>query len=239
MAQMTSGEDQPEGHLAESLADAARALEAADSTQATLNTICRLAVDVIDGAEHAAITIVRKDRFVTIAATSDTPRVIDKIQYETSEGPCLDTIREHAMFMTDDLASEHRWPEFISRVVANTGVRSMLSHRLFLDGDTLGALNMYANPTGAFTKESQSVGAMFAVHAAVAYQAAKAHEKAENLEIALLTSRRIGIAVGILMAREGLTDDQAFDELTVASQRGQRKVAQIAEEVILTGELQR
>jgi AmiR/NasT family two-component response regulator len=41
------------------------------------------------------------------------------------------------------------------------------------------------------------------------------------------------------MAREGLTDDQAFDELTFASQRGQRKVAQIAEEVILTGELQR
>jgi hypothetical protein len=115
----------------------------------------------------------------------------------------------------------------------------MLSHRLFLDGDTLGALTMYANPTGAFTTESQSVGSMFAAHAAVAYQAAKEHEKAANLEVALLTSRRIGTAVGILMARKGLTDDQAFDELTFASQRGQRKVAQIAEEVIRTGELQR
>jgi GAF domain-containing protein/ANTAR domain-containing protein len=217
--------------------EVARELQSAATTQATLDTVCRLAVDVIDGAEHAAITVVRDGDFSTVAASSDIPRVIDRIQYETGEGPCLDCIREHDAFITDDLTQEQRWPAFTNRVVSATGVRSMQAHRLFLQENTLGALNLYAVPVAAFTDTSRALGAMFAAHAAVAYQAAKDHDKALNLELALQSNRRIGMAMGIVMSQQSCTEHDAFSALRTVSQQQHRKLLKIAEEVILSGTL--
>jgi AmiR/NasT family two-component response regulator len=69
-----------------------------------------------------------------------------------------------------------------------------------------------------------------------------AHTAAE-LELAQLreaiSSRDvIGQAKGILMEREHLTDDQAFDRLRTASQKRNRKLREIAEELVLTGQLE-
>jgi AmiR/NasT family two-component response regulator len=68
-------------------------------------------------------------------------------------------------------------------------------------------------------------------------QLADAQRRIENLETALRTSRQIGIAMGILMCRNGCTEDDAFAALRKASQRRQRKLRDIAEEVALTGHL--
>lgn len=64
---------------------------------------------------------------------------------------------------------------------------------------------------------------------------ATAQAKIENLEIALVSARRIGMAIGILMARELLTEQQAFEALKIASQHQHRKVRELAEDVIFTG----
>lgn len=66
---------------------------------------------------------------------------------------------------------------------------------------------------------------------------AAALSKAANLEIALQTSRQIGVAIGILMARQGLTEDHAFEALRTASQHRQVKLRDVAAEVALTGTL--
>jgi len=65
----------------------------------------------------------------------------------------------------------------------------------------------------------------------------QAENKAANLERALSSNRQIGAAMGILMARLHLTDGQAFDLLRKASQNRHRKLRDIAEEVMVTGEL--
>jgi AmiR/NasT family two-component response regulator len=66
---------------------------------------------------------------------------------------------------------------------------------------------------------------------------AQAHDKIANLEAALKSSRRIGMAIGILMARFRVHDDQAFGMLRTASQDQNRKLRDIAEDVILAGTL--
>jgi AmiR/NasT family two-component response regulator len=71
----------------------------------------------------------------------------------------------------------------------------------------------------------------------VGEELAQAHDKIANLEIALASSRRIGMAIGILMARFNVRDDAAFDLLRTASQRQNRKVRDIAEDVVLAGTL--
>ena len=62
-----------------------------------------------------------------------------------------------------------------------------------------------------------------------------AREKIANLEQALVTARRIGAAVGIVMARLSVTEDEAFLVLRSASQREQRKLRVIADEIVFTG----
>jgi AmiR/NasT family two-component response regulator len=69
------------------------------------------------------------------------------------------------------------------------------------------------------------------------YALNRAEDKAANLERALSSNRQIGAAMGILMARLKLTDEQAFDLLRKASQNRHRKLRDIAEEVMMTGEL--
>jgi transcriptional regulator with GAF, ATPase, and Fis domain len=224
--------------LAETFATIARQLEAEISPDATQNRVTQAAVATIEGCEHAAISIVRRRGGVeTVAATDDVPTVVDIIQYQTGEGPCLTAIYEHATYLIDDLATDQHWPAFSRRVVAETGVRCMLSFRLFLRGDTLGALNMYSSHPEAFDEHASAVGTVLAAHGAIAMSAAREHERAEHLEEALQSSREIGMAIGVLMASGKIAQDEAFERLRQASQNLHRKLRQIATEVVDTGEL--
>lgn len=69
------------------------------------------------------------------------------------------------------------------------------------------------------------------------YALAHAESQAANLQNALASNRRIGAAIGILMNSFRLTEQQAFDRLRTASQHAHRKLHDVAEDVLLTGEL--
>ena len=216
------------GPSAEVFAEVARSLLAQEDVQHTLQKIVDLAVETLDGCDHAGITFLKGRRFSTPAASNDVPRKVDAIQYETGEGPCLDAIREHEVFHTGDLGHERRWPKFSLRAQRETGVTSMVCFRLFVDGDTLGALNLYSKASDAFDDQAVAVGSVFAAHAAVALSNAL-HE--EQLEEALESRDVIGQAKGIIMAREHVSADEAFDMLRRASQRVNIKLRDIASEI--------
>jgi hypothetical protein len=59
--------------------------------------------------------------------------------------------------------------------------------------------------------------------------------RAANLEEALATNREIGQAIGILMATDHVTAEQAFEQLRTASQHTHRKLRDIAADVAETG----
>ncbi|WP_375483492.1 ANTAR domain-containing protein [uncultured Jatrophihabitans sp.] len=56
-----------------------------------------------------------------------------------------------------------------------------------------------------------------------------------NLTTALQNSRQIGMAMGILMSALHLTQDDAFAALRIASQRSNRKLRDVASDVVETG----
>jgi GAF domain-containing protein len=222
---------------ADGFAEVSRALQAEDDVQQTLNAICRLSVELVPGADHAGITHVRHGRFSTPACSSEVARIVDRAQYEANEGPCVSAIRESEEVQAGDLGTDRRWPTFTRLVLARCEVRSMQSYRLFLQEDTLGALNFYAERPDGFTDAARPVAAVFATHAAVAWQAARDAEQNENLNIALSNSRRIGAAIGILMATRPTTEDGAFELLRQSSQRHHRKLREVADNVVFTGAL--
>ena len=194
----------------------------------------------VGGCDHAAISLVYRHRAIdTVGATDDVPKQVDAIQYEVGQGPCLNAIAEHEVFMIDDLAVDERWPRFSRRAAEETGVPSMLSFRLFLEEDVLGALNLYSREVQAFDEQGYAVGTVLATHAAIAMRGAQERDRGDQLEQALASNREIGMAMGLLMARGLLTQDQAFAVLRRASQHLNRKLHEVAAELIETGQLPR
>jgi AmiR/NasT family two-component response regulator len=64
-----------------------------------------------------------------------------------------------------------------------------------------------------------------------------AESRAEDLQRALTSNRLIGTALGILMSSARITQDEAFARLRAASQTSNRKLRDVADEVVLTGAL--
>jgi hypothetical protein len=204
----------------------------------TQQRLVEYAVRGIPGAEHASMTMVQGHRPPkTTAQSDDLPYQWDQLQYEHGEGPCLEAIATNGVEMASDLRTEHRWPRFTRAIVDQTPARSMLSFRLFLTEDNRAALNLYATRPAAFTDESTATGSMFAAYASMALLAAARHDKTNHLTRALETNREIGVAMGILMANGKLTSQQAFNQLSTASQNFNRKLHDIAADVALTGAL--
>jgi GAF domain-containing protein len=214
--------------LAEQLARIAQALGEEGALQGVLDRICELAVEAIPSCEHAGITIVRRKEVYTPAASDDLPVAVDRVQYETGEGPCVDAIRDHEVYLTRDLAADDRWAEFGPRAVEETGVRSMLSFRLVADDDTLGALNLYSKTPDHFGDDDRHIGALFATHASLAMASAT---EVDQLRRALVTRDVIATAKGILMAREGLDEEQAFALLRQKSRNTNTRLTEIAAEI--------
>lgn len=207
----------------------ARSLLAQEDVQHTLQRIVDLAVETIDGCDHAGISFLKGRTGSTPASSDGVPPRVDAIQYETGEGPGLDAIRYHEVYRIGDLGTERRWPEFSGRARRETGVTSMLSVRLFVEGDTLGALNLYSKVRDAFDDRAQAAGLVFAAHAAIA-MATSVHD--EQMDEALQSRDVIGQAKGMLMAREGVDADEAFAMLRRASQRLNVKLREVATRIV-------
>lgn len=62
-------------------------------------------------------------------------------------------------------------------------------------------------------------------------------EQVSHLKAALQSNRRIGIAMGIVMSQFRITDQDAFAALRQASQNSNRKLREVAEDVIYAGHL--
>lgn len=209
--------------------EVARSLAGHEDQQAVLTGILHLAVQHLEACEHAGISLVDERCITSPAVSGQVPRIVDDIQSEVDEGPCLDAIREHAVFQTGDLANEKRWPKFARRAHDETGIRSILSMRLFIEANTLGSLNLYSTRLDAFDDNDIALASVFAAHAAVPLSSAK---REANLERKADTRDLIGRAKGILMARSDIDDDQAFELLRRASQRLNIKLVAVAEQVV-------
>lgn len=224
-----------------SFAALARELATQPTLAATLQAIVEHTAAIIPAAEYAAITVKRgAQRYQTVASTGELPLKVDAIQYRINEGPCLQALKQHHVFRSDDLGADDRWPVFGSEVTVKTEVVSMMSHRLFLeDSDTIGALNLYSRKPAAFADLELTALDDLATHCAVALTAVAEREQNQHLRTALETNRDIGIAIGILMATKLVTKQEAFDALRITSQHTHRKLHLVALDVIESGELPR
>ncbi len=212
------------------------------SMDGLLQTVADLAKTAMPGNPETSVLLLVKDRPTTVVSTGQLAVDLDERQYEGGHGPCLHAARTGELTEIADTRTDGRWPDYLPRAVQR-GNLSSLSVPLVIDEDeqVSGALNIYARRTDAFDDDSRSVATRFGPYAAVAtgnvYAYQSARDMADNLQLALESRAVIDQAKGVLVERYKLTPDQAFQLLTQASMHANRKVRDVADDHVLTGEL--
>lgn len=206
-------------------------LAAAGDLNAFLADLVRVAAGQTPRAEACGLTLARASGGVTVAASSELAERADERQYRVDDGPCLQAMREGVVVRVADMAAEERWGAYPA-LAAQVGVRSSLSLPLVVADRSRGALNFYATGPAAFTDADEQVATRWAAQAtgalAVALRIADGDERAEQLLGGLDTRTRIGQAVGLVMAQERCSAEEAFRLLTLASQRRNVKLREVA-----------
>jgi GAF domain-containing protein len=184
----------------------------------------------IPGAKYAGVTVTRNAKHIdTPAATHKWPILLDEIQQRHRQGPCLTAAWEEKTVHVVDLQTDERFPLYAREVLAETPIRSVMAFQMFIAGETMGALNVYAEEAGAFGAETKTIGQIFAAHSSVAWNAAR---RAEQFERALASRDVIGQAKGMIMERYGVNPVQAFELLRKLSQDSNVPLIKVASDLV-------
>ena len=211
----------------DTLRELAERLRPADF-DATLATLTTAAVELLPHVDYSSMTVRHRNGTVhSYAATDDLLADLDRTQDELQEGPCYYAITESPHVISRDLRVDPRFPTF-GKAAADAGILSQAGLRLFRHGEAVAALDLYSRQTSAF-EDLARLDRLFTHQAATALNYAR---ELDNLHEALRTRTVIGQAVGILMERYGLEDQQAFAFLTRLSSTQHVKLRQLAEEIV-------
>jgi len=187
---------------------------------------------------EVSISIAAGGRPSTAASTGQLALDCDESQYVNGAGPCLESAATGEVIEIPDVRVETRWPAYAERA-AEVGALSSLSLPLLVNEQVKGSLNIYSRDSHAFDDEARAAAQKFAPYAGVAVSNMLAYQDARrlaaNLQAALDSRAVIDQAKGILMERHKLTADVAFQVLVRRSMQTNRKVRELAEELVTTG----
>ena len=206
------------------------------NVESFLDELATLAAAVVEPPAGVGITVRRDSAPFSVAISDERAARLDETQYDIDDGPCLAALRTGAAVEVEDQRSDRRWGPYAARA-AEQGVRSSLSIPLLVDGATVGALNIYnfAKPY-AFDRRQRQYAEIFAAQACTALtlvmRQAQQLQVSEQLEQALTSRTVIDQAIGVLMGQQRCTAEEAFALLRKHSQNTNRKLRDVAADVI-------
>ena len=213
-----------------------RALPEAEDLLARLVRVVEATRTVV-GVDGTGLTLAHEDdgppRWV--AATDAAMQLLEEVQHDFGEGPCVVAFAEDRVVAVEDLRSELVWHR-IAVVVRQLQVREVLSVPVRLADQPVGTLNVYATQPRAWTPaEIQALGAFAIVTAELVNTAVElANHQLEVAQLRQALASRVWIeqAKGMVAATQGITLDQAFHQLRGRARASSRKLAEVAQEVV-------
>ena len=182
-----------------------------------------------------AITLLRQRKTATIASSSREAKSIGRLEHGFSETPSLTAFTVQETVHAPDLEGDGRWPEYSTAVVAQ-GVRSVAALPFRLEGETKAALLLYSRRAHRFEERVLKFAEDFVSQTSLALRLAVrfAHysETAANLRATLESRTVIDMAVGIIMAQNRCSQQDAFDILKAASSTRNTKLHDVAAAVV-------
>jgi GAF domain-containing protein len=217
---------------ARAFAELARELAAQPDEVVTFEQVVKRALEVVPGCTRAGVTLrTRRGRLESAATSDDLVATCDELQYELGEGPCLEAVTDDFSYVSNDLATDDRWPRWGPRA-AQLGVGSVIAVQLTDTTNVLGALNMYGDGPRAFSTNDVDLAITYGIHATTAMRTARL---VTGLESALRSRHEIGLAQGILMQKFRLTPDRSFEALRRVSNDRNVPLRDLARQVVEHG----
>jgi anti-anti-sigma regulatory factor len=187
-----------------------------DVVDGALRLIVELARLSIEGADGVSVSLRRHGVLSTVVASDQTILAMDADQYSTGQGPCVDASIKGHWFHAESLDTETRWPAFTPQA-RGLGIKAILSSPLRAFEKPVGALNIYSRTAESFEIKDQESAAVFAQQASVILSDARAGvsdtQMAIRFQEALRSREVITLAKGIIMEREGIGEESAFQSL--------------------------
>jgi GAF domain-containing protein len=226
---------EPVGPLEQALESLSSYYFGGKTLQDTLGDVAELALSAVPEAAFIALIVSIERTPVTTFFTDDRAYDLDQVQYAAASGPCLDAFRDREVYIIESTRTEERWPEFASAAVERN-VHSTLSLPLTAGGLALGAMNFYSERERSFGDAEVAVAKRFAAPASAMLANAAAYANAmalgDDLRRAMASRATIEQAKGIIMATMRCSPEQAFDVLREQSQQQNRKLREVAAEVV-------
>jgi GAF domain-containing protein len=201
-----------------------------------LHRLATRCVELVDASEAGIMLADRGGTLQYVASSSERMRLIELFELQHDEGPCLDAYREGVEVHCglDDYALK-RWRRFAPHA-REVGFESVSAVPLRLRTEVIGALNLFSTTPGPLSLEDQQVAQALADIATIGILQERALNDSRvvtsQLEGALESRVVIEQAKGIVAERDGVGIDTAFELLRGYARTHNRRLRQIAEEII-------
>jgi hypothetical protein len=153
----------------------------------------------------------------SICTTNEASAVLETLQYDLGEGPCVDAYVQGRTVLEPDLVEpqEVRWPAFRGPAI-DAGARAVFGFPMQVGGVRLGALNLHRTAPGPLTDDQYNdalLVADVAAHAVIAMQAdappgavAPELEEAADFQYVVhqasgMVAAQLNVGVGVALAR--------------------------------------
>jgi len=203
--------------------------------------LARTLQQVTDGAKQlfradaAGLMLIDAEGQLRWASASDqTAQTVEGGQERLAQGPCAVAFSQRLSAAIRNIHTEPDWAEF-TQVLVSEGVCAALSVPVELDGGIIGTLDIYArDPRDWDPSEVAALQAYAGLVASLLMAATTAQVKgrlAEQLQAALEHRWLIEQAKGVIMGREQVDAQAAFERLRGAARSSTRRLADVAKDV--------
>ncbi|SMD25971.1 GAF and ANTAR domain-containing protein [Kibdelosporangium aridum] len=229
----------PTGEMLDELTSAMANLTAALDTDASsseiLDAVCAEAVRAIPGADMASITAIHNGHASTAAYADPRAQQLDRAQYETGDGPCLQAAATGEIIRLSVGTAGEMWPDFVA-VAKRLEVGSYVAAPLHVDDKLTGAINLFGFGDHGFAETDGQLLGLYTTVVTFALRTTRRYHNVRNLaahlEIAMQSRAVIEQAKGILMAVHKISEEEAMARLIDQSQRTNVKLRIVAADFV-------
>ena len=219
----------------DALAKSVARLEGVDPVDTGLDAALELAVaetDDVFEVDGAGLMLLSEDGVLRYITASDEPgRMLEALQEQFGEGPCVDAFLTDAPVLAGDMGPDPRWPS-VGPLAAGHGVHAVLGVPVDLREGPVGTLNVYAAQPHHWDKaDVAAIEAYTRVIASLLRAAVRAHlsgKAATQLQHALDHRSLIEQAKGVVMQRRGIDQQAAFELLRSQARSSRRRLHDVA-----------